>query len=62
MPLYIAYCPDYPDNLQTRLSVRDAHLAAATEDKKTGASGESEQAMNCPRPQASFTREGDSVC
>ncbi|CAK9783419.1 unnamed protein product [Cutaneotrichosporon oleaginosum] len=39
MPLYICYCPDYPDNLQTRLGVRDAHLAAAAEDKKTGASG-----------------------
>ncbi|KLT46017.1 hypothetical protein CC85DRAFT_282157 [Cutaneotrichosporon oleaginosum] len=38
MPLYICYCPDYPDNLQTRLGVRDAHLAAAAEDKKTGAS------------------------
>jgi hypothetical protein len=41
MPLYICYCPDYPDNLQTRLGVREAHLAAAAEDKKTGASGES---------------------
>lgn len=41
MPLYVCYCPDYPDNLQTRLKAREAHLAAATEDKKTGASGES---------------------
>lgn len=40
MPLYVCYCPDYPDNLQTRLKAREAHLAAATEDKKTGASGE----------------------
>lgn len=41
MPLYLAYCPDYPDNLQTRLSVREAHLEAAGKDKETGASGES---------------------
>ncbi|BEI82497.1 hypothetical protein CcaverHIS002_0303650 [Cutaneotrichosporon cavernicola] len=38
MPLYVCYCPDYSDNLETRLSVREAHLAAAAEDKKTGAS------------------------
>lgn len=40
MPLYVCYCPDYPDNLQTRLKAREAHLAAANEDKKTGSSGE----------------------
>lgn len=40
MPLYICYCPDYPGNLETRLSVRDAHLADAVKDKETGASGE----------------------
>lgn len=40
MPLYLCYCPDYPNNLETRLKARQAHLAAATEDKKTGKSGE----------------------
>lgn len=41
MPLYVCYCPDYPNNLETRKKAREAHLAAATEDKKTGQSGES---------------------
>lgn len=40
MPLYIAYCPDYPDALERRKSVREQHLADATKDKETGASGE----------------------
>lgn len=41
MPLYLCYCPDYPDNLDARLKVREAHLAEATKDKEAGASGES---------------------
>ncbi|EJT47642.1 hypothetical protein A1Q2_04221 [Trichosporon asahii var. asahii CBS 8904] len=47
MPLYVCYCPDYPDNLQTRLKAREAHLAAATEDKKTGASESRDEAWVC---------------
>ncbi|WOO80935.1 Aspercryptin biosynthesis cluster protein B [Vanrija pseudolonga] len=38
MPLYLCYCPDYPDNVDARLKVREAHLAEATKDKESGAS------------------------
>ncbi|TXT13592.1 hypothetical protein VHUM_00959 [Vanrija humicola] len=38
MPLYLCYCPDYPDNVEARLKVREAHLAEATKDKESGAS------------------------
>jgi len=40
MPLYLCYCPDYPDNLETRLKNRPAHLEEAAKDKVTGNSGE----------------------
>jgi hypothetical protein len=40
MPLYICYCPDYPNNLETRLANRPGHLEEAAKDKVTGNSGE----------------------
>lgn len=44
MPLYLCYCPDYPNNLETRLQNRQAHLDEAGKDKVTGNSG-----MSFPR-------------
>jgi hypothetical protein len=41
MPLYVAFCPDYPNSLEKRLSVREEHLKRAGKDKETGKSGES---------------------
>jgi uncharacterized protein YciI len=41
MPRYLCYCPDYPDNLEKRLSVREAHLAMGQADKDSGAQRES---------------------
>lgn len=40
MPLFICYCPDYPNNLETRLANRPDHLAASAKDKEAGNSGE----------------------
>lgn len=40
MPLFVCYCPDYPNNLETRLANRPAHLEASAKDKETGNSGE----------------------
>lgn len=48
MPLYIAYCPDYPDNLAVRNENRPAHLAEAAKDKEVGNSGE-RSAARCGR-------------
>lgn len=41
MPLFICHCPDYPNNLETRLANRPDHLAASVKDKEAGNSGES---------------------
>ncbi|RSH77473.1 uncharacterized protein EHS24_003445 [Apiotrichum porosum] len=36
MPLFICHCPDYPNNLETRLANRPDHLAASVKDKEAG--------------------------
>lgn len=41
MPLFICYCPDYPNNLAARSKARDAHLQRAAKDKQLGPNGES---------------------
>lgn len=38
MPIYICHCPDYPNALEKRLSVRDEHLKRAGQDKEDGVS------------------------
>lgn len=36
MPRFLCYCPDYPNSLQKRLSVRPEHLVAAKADLESG--------------------------
>ncbi|KAJ9107740.1 hypothetical protein QFC21_001201 [Naganishia friedmannii] len=38
MPIYVCHCPDYPNSLDKRLSVREAHLKDAGKDKEDGVS------------------------
>ncbi|KAJ9121384.1 hypothetical protein QFC24_004722 [Naganishia onofrii] len=40
MPIYVCHCPDYPNSLDKRLSVREAHLKDASKDKEDGISRE----------------------
>lgn len=40
MPLFICYCPDYPNNLAARSKAREAHLQRAAKDKQPGPNGE----------------------
>jgi hypothetical protein len=40
MPIYVCHCPDYPNSLDKRLSVREAHLKDAGKDKEDGISRE----------------------
>lgn len=53
MPLFICFCPDYPNNLQARLKVREEHLALGAKDRDAGKSGASAD---------SFHTEYESVC
>jgi hypothetical protein len=41
MPIYVCHCPDYPNALEKRLSVRDEHLKRAGQDKEDGVSRKS---------------------
>ncbi|RSH85295.1 hypothetical protein EHS25_005102 [Saitozyma podzolica] len=36
MPRFLCYCPDYPDSLEKRFSVRPQHLVAAKADLDSG--------------------------
>lgn len=36
MPRFVCYCPDYPNSLERRLSVRAQHLVAAKADLAKG--------------------------
>ncbi|ORX41041.1 hypothetical protein BD324DRAFT_647938 [Kockovaella imperatae] len=36
MPRFLCYCPDYPDALELRLSVRARHLEDSDRDKEAG--------------------------
>ncbi|KAI5451213.1 hypothetical protein NCC49_002089 [Naganishia albida] len=38
MPIYVCHCPDYPNALEKRLSVREEHLKRAGQDKVDGVS------------------------
>ncbi|KAJ9115875.1 hypothetical protein QFC22_005017 [Naganishia vaughanmartiniae] len=47
MPIYVCHCPDYPNSLDKRLSVRDAHLKDAGKDKEDGLSRELDSSRYC---------------
>lgn len=40
MPRFLCYCPDYPNSLDRRLSVRPEHLVAAKADLESGLQSE----------------------
>ncbi|GFZ48085.1 hypothetical protein JCM24511_05833 [Saitozyma sp. JCM 24511] len=56
MPRFLCYCPDYPESLEKRFSVRPQHLVAAKADLDSGV-----QIMGSPFLPRIGTKQRDAV-
>jgi uncharacterized protein YciI len=50
MPRFLCYCPDYPNSLEKRFSVRPEHLVAAKADLDAGVQSEFRRHFATPYP------------